>query len=257
MRATACLSSVLLCCAAALPAGDAAPAGAAPAPIVMLKLDDVTRVTERWKKAADFIASEGLKANFGVINSALEKPDPVLDAWVKDMTEKGVIEFWHHGYDEKYPHDKDHKGEFEGSGYDLQLKALQRGQELAKQRFGFEYVAFGPHWSGTDTDTDKALEAVASIQVVWFYGPKKGSTSSKILIERRMELEVPLFKPNPEAVQKRYEEVSRKFDYLALQGHANQWDDERFANFQKAVRYLKAQGCRFMTVSEWLKTRAK
>lgn len=248
------LLGVLLLCPGMLSAGDAPPP-AAPAPVVMLKLDDVTRVTPRWKRAAAFIAAEGLKANFGIINSPLESEDPALTAWVKEQVASGVIEFWHHGYDAKYPHDKEHKGEFEGSGYELQLKALQRGQELAKLRFGFEYAAFGPHWSGTDADTDRALEQIPGIKAVWFYGPKKGSTSTKILIERRMELEVPLFKPNPAEVQKRFEAVRGKFDYLALQGHADQWDDARFADFQTAVRYLKAQGCRFMTVSEWLASR--
>lgn len=255
MSASVPLLSLLILCTAVIAAADVPAAPAGPVPVVMLKLDDVTRVTPRWKRAAEFIASEGLKANFGIINSPLETEDPALVAWVKEQAASGVIEFWNHGYDAKYPHDKDHKGEFEGSGYDLQLKSLQRAQELAKLRFGFEYAAWGPHWSGTDADTDKALEQVPGIKAVWFYGPKKGSTSTKVLIERRMELEVPLFKPNPEEVKKRFEAVGRKFDYIALQGHADQWDDERFANFQAAVRYLKAQGCRFVTVSEWLATR--
>ncbi len=256
MPASALLLSVLVLCAAAIPAADT-PAAApdAKVPVVMLKLDDLGKVTPRWKKAAEFIAAEGLKANFGIINSPLETEDPVLNAWVKEQHASGVIEFWNHGYDAKYPHDKDHKGEFEGSGYDFQLKSLQRAQELSKLRFGFEYVAFGPHWSGTDSDTDKALEQVPGIKAVFFYGPKKGSTSSKILIERRMELEKPIFHPNPAEVQARFEAVGRKFDYIALQGHADQWDDARFADFQTAVRYLKAQGCRFVTVSEWLASR--
>lgn len=251
------LLSLFALCTAAVSAADT-PAPAAPAakvPVVMLKLDDVTRVTARWKKAADFIAAEGLKANFGIINSPLETEDPTLIAWVKEQAASGTIEFWNHGYDAKYVHDKEHKGEFEGSGYDYQLHSLQRAQELSKLRFGTEYVAWGPHWSGTDADTDRALEAVPGIKVVWFYGPKKGSTSTKIVIERRMELEKPIFRPNPTEVQARFEAVGHNFDYIALQGHADQWDDERFANFQTAVRYLKAQGCRFVTVSEWLAER--
>lgn len=243
----------------AIIAAEPAPAAPSPtAPVVMLKLDDVTKVSDRWKRAADFIAAEGLKANFGIINSPLEEEDPTLIAWVKEQAAKGTIEFWNHGYDAKFARDKNgNKGEFEGTGYDAQLKALQRGQELSKQRFGTEYASFGPHYSGADADTFKALDQIPGIQAVWFYGPKAPATTTKIVIERRIELEVPIFHPNPEAVKKRYEAVSGKFDYLALQGHADQWDDKRFADFQVAVRYLKAQGCRFVTVSEWLAERKK
>lgn len=250
------LLTLLALCAAAAQAVDAAVPRPG-APVVMLKLDDLTKITPRWKRVADFIAAEGLKVNFGVINSPLEQDDPALTAWVKELTLKGTIEVWNHGYDAKYVHDKEHKGEFEGSGYEVQLKNLQRAQELAKLRFGTEYAAFGPHWSGCDADTFKALDQIPGIQVIWFYGPKAPATTTKVVIERRMELEKPLFQPNPEAVKERFEAIGRNSDYLALQGHADQWDDQRFANFQQAVRYLKDQGCRFVTVSEWLASRKK
>lgn len=229
----------------------------AKAPVVLLKLDDVVTRTERWDKTAKFIEEEGLKANFGVINSGLENPSPKLVEWMKGLAERKVIEFWCHGYDARFVHDADHKGEFEGSGYDLQLKALTRSQELAKKWLGSEYSAFGPHWSGTDPDTDKALEEVPGIKVLWFYGPKPGSTSTKVVVERRMELEVPLFKPNAQDVQRKFEAKGHTYDYIALQGHPNQWDEPRFAEFQTAVRYLKGQGCRFMLVSDWLAERVK
>jgi peptidoglycan/xylan/chitin deacetylase (PgdA/CDA1 family) len=226
-----------------------------PPPVVMLKLDDLSRITPRWQRVVDFLEAEGLKANFGIINSPLEKDDPKLNAWVKALDQKGTIEFWHHGYDAKYPHDATHKGEFEGSGYDVQLHSLKRGQELAVERFGKPYAAFGPHYSGTDADTYRALEELPDIKVVWFYGPKPPAKSSKIIIERRMELEKPIFQPNPAFVKERFEAFGKTRDYIAIQGHPDQWDDTRFANFQEAVRYLKDQGCRFVTVSEWLKTR--
>ncbi|WP_165073767.1 DUF2334 domain-containing protein [Paludisphaera rhizosphaerae] len=226
-----------------------------PPPVVMLKLDDLSRITPRWQRVVDFLQAEGLKANFGIINGPLEKEDPKFNAWVKDLAAKGTIEFWHHGYDAKYPHDATHKGEFEGSGYDLQRKALTRGQELAKLRFGQPYTAFGPHYSGTDADTFQALEEVPEIKVVFFYAPKPPAKTSKIIIERRMELEKPIFHPNPAFVKERYEAVGKTRDYIAIQGHADQWDDPRFADFQEAVRFLKSKGCRFVTVSEWMAER--
>lgn len=223
-----------------------------PPPVVMLKLDDLSRVTPRWQRVVDFLQAEGLKANFGIINGPLEKDDPRFNAWVKDLDAKGTIEFWHHGYDAKYPHDDAHKGEFEGSGYDLQRKALVRGQELAKLRLGKPYTAFGPHYSGTDADTFKALEEVPEIKVVFFYAPKPPAKTSKVIIERRMELEKPIFHPNPAFVKERYEAVGKARDYIAIQGHPEQWDDARFADFQEAVRFLKSKGCCFVTVGEWL-----
>lgn len=240
--------------------GAAEPAPAATGPVVMLKLDDVTRVTPRWQRTADFLEAEGVPANFGVIGDGLERDDPALAAWIKERHAKGTVQFWHHGYASKYP-DRDEakgkKGEFEGTGYDVQLKAFTRTQELAQAKLGFQFTAFGPHWSGTDADTYRALAQRPEIKAVWFYAPKPPATTAAIVIERRMELEKPLFVPNPTAVMEAFEKKGRKLDYIALQGHADQWDDARFAAFKEAVRYLKAQGCRFMTLDAFLASRAK
>lgn len=248
------LPLILLACAVIAGAGDAAPPvppGAGP--IMMLKLDDVTRVSERWKRTADFLEAEGVKANFGVIGEALEKEDPVLKAWVADRRAKNLVEFWNHGYASRFKVDEasGKKGEFNGTGLEAQLKALTRTQELGKLRFGFEFAAYGPHSSATDADTYAALAQIPALKLVWFYAPKPPATTTAFVVERRMELEKPLFVPNPDAVKERFEKLRGK-DYLAVQGHPDQWDDARFAAFQVAVRYLKAQGCRFAFASEFL-----
>lgn len=237
-----------------------APAGTAPAgtmPEILLKLDDVVKITPHWQRTAEFIKAEGLKVNFGIINSPLEQENPEFIKWVKEWEASGVVQFWCHGYDVKALHDKDHKGEFDGTGYDAQLKALQRSQELAKLRFGHEYNAFGPHYSGTDADTYKALEQIPAIKVVWGYAPKPPATTSKLIIERRVELEQPIFHPNAASFQKSFESTGKKLPYISLQGHADMWDDKGWAEFQTVVHYLKAQGCRFITVDEWLAEHAK
>ena len=214
-------------------------------PEILLKFDDVVKVTPKWQRTAEFIKAEGLKVNFGIINSPLEQEDKEFIKWVKDWEATGVVQFWCHGYDTG-------KGGFEGSGYDVQLKSLQRSQELAKLRFGHEYDAFGPHWSGTDADTFKALDQIPGIKVVWGYGPKPPATTTKLIIERKLELEERVGHPNAAMFQKNFEARGRKLPYISLQGHVEQWDDKGWADVQTVVHYLKDQGCRFITVDEWL-----
>jgi peptidoglycan/xylan/chitin deacetylase (PgdA/CDA1 family) len=225
------------------------------APMVMIKLDDVVAVTPQWQRVVDFLTKEGLKANFGVIGSALEKEDPALIAWVGKLKAAGTIEFWNHGY-AGFGHPK----EFEGTGYEAQLRALKRTQELGKLRFGAAFTAFGPHSSGADADTFRALAELPEITLVWQYGPPKGTSVPAFrafVVERRMNLEKPIFVPNPQFVQEQFEKDGKTRDYISLQGHPAAWDDAKFADFQKAMLYLKGQGCRFVLASEFLATRKR
>jgi peptidoglycan/xylan/chitin deacetylase (PgdA/CDA1 family) len=89
--------------------------------------------------------------------------------------------------------------------------------------------------------------------MVFYYGPPKDVPTSKFVVKRLMELEKPLFVPNPENVQNTYELKKDTVPYFVIQGHPNQWDDARFENFKKAVLYLRDQGVRFLTPSELLK----
>ena len=57
---------------------------------------------------------------------------------------------------------------------------------------------------------------------------------------------------NPELVKEEFAKKRAWLPYVAIQGHPNQWDDVRFDYFKKAVLYLREQGCRFVTPSEYL-----
>jgi peptidoglycan/xylan/chitin deacetylase (PgdA/CDA1 family) len=121
-----------------------------------------------------------------------------------------------------------------------------------KEKVGIDMIAFGPHTTALDAATYEALEGIPEIRLVWFYGPPKGARTSKLVIQRLMELERPLFVPNPEQLRENFEKKRATLPYVAIQGHPNQWDDVRFADFKKAVLYLREQGCRFVTPSEYL-----
>jgi hypothetical protein len=133
---------------------------------------------------------------------------------------------------------------------------FKKSLALAKEKLGVDLVGFGPHSTAVDAATFEALEGIPQIRLVWFYGPPKGVSTGKVVVQRLMNLEKPLFVPNPTSVQGEFEKKKRTLPYIALQGHPNQWDDARFENFKKAVLYLREQGCRFVTPSEFLAEQA-
>ena len=215
--------------------------------VVVLKLDDVvTDNAPRWQRVTDFLEDNDLKASYGIIGYSLEDDNPAYFKWIKDLHAGGRIEFWNHGYRKRLASDK--AGEFEGF-YEEQKKSLERTQTLAREKLGIELKTFGPHWSGTNEATAKALKEIPEI-TMWFYGSSQNS--GKFLFKRVLTLENPTHVPNFEKFKTRYEQVARNEKCLALQGHPNSWNDERWDNFVKIIEYLKAQGCVFMMPSEYV-----
>ena len=215
--------------------------------VIILKLDDiVTDRAPRWQRVTDFLEENDLKGSFGIIGYSLEEDNPAYFKWIKDLQATGRIEFWNHGYRKRLGSDK--PGEFEGS-YDDQKRSLLRTQELAKAKLGIELKVFGPHWSGTNEATARALEEIPEI-TMWFYGPAK--STNKFVFKRVLTLENPTHVPDFEKFKARYEQVARNEKCLALQGHPNSWNEERWENFVKIIEFLKRQGCVFMTPSEYV-----
>ncbi|MBN2711490.1 MAG: DUF2334 domain-containing protein [Planctomycetes bacterium] len=245
--------ALTICCAESLKAEDKEPAKKK-TPVIILKLDDVTSLAPRWQKCAEFLKKENVKASFGIIGFGLENPSPDLVSWIKKLNDSKLIEFWNHGY--KNRSGKDPKGEFESESMEEQLESLKKTQALAKEKLGITLTAFGPHWSGTNKETEKALEQVPDLTSVFYY-TKSSSARPWFVFERIFVLENPIFKPNFEFVKKMYEKFADKKDYICMQGHPNQWDDARFEQFTQIVKYFKEQGCTFMTATEYVNSVSK
>lgn len=222
---------------------------------IILKLDDVVApssaeampVSPRWQRVTDYLVDANIKASYGVIGYSLEEDNKTYFDWIKALHKGGLIEFWHHGYRQRRASDP--TGEFE-EPYAVQKKALERTQALAREKLGITFTAFGPHWSGTNKYTTRALERLPEIKM-WFYGAKE---SSKFVFERVMTLEDPVHVPDFAKFKATYDQTASDKPYLALQGHPNSWDEVRWDNFVRIIAYLKSKGCVFMTPSEYLKT---
>lgn len=266
------LASLLLLAGPGIRAEDAASAGArkAPGQPVLVKLDDLGRAgkaadglpPERWLRVTAFIREQGLKANFGIFAESLAGDCPRYVAWLKEQAAGGQIEYWHHGWYNRFPKELEtevRKGEFKGASAAEQGGLITRSLALMQEKTGISMLAYGPHGMPlVDADAAAAYAALAGIpqvKAVWFYGPPKGTTTALTVIPRTCELEKPLFKPNAENVRTTFAAKAGSVPVLAMQGHPGQWDDERFAEFTRAMLFLKEQGCRFLTVGEWLATR--
>lgn len=225
---------------------------------VILKLDDVTNGTPQWRRTLDYLKSRNIKASAGIICDSLESGKQAYYDWLKEVQQTGLVEFWLHGYDHKqWKEDGKDVWEFSGPSLDQQKEHIEKSQRLARQILGAPFAAFGAPFNRTDAATVQALAADPDIKVVLYGNPKDAADLPKALILDRteMNIEAPLFVPNSQKIRQDYEAMAGTRDCFVIQGHPNQWTDERFAEFKKLVEYLQSQGVVFTTPSEYLKTR--
>ncbi|WP_255495136.1 hypothetical protein [Dysgonomonas sp. 521] len=184
--------------------------------IVVLKLDDVTAgdngeiVSSRWQRVADYIEGKKIKAGFGIIGFSLAENNPEYFKWITDRAGRGYIEFWNHGY---YNRTKgDTIGEFEGT-YDQQLRALQLTDSLAKANLGLQLNVWGPHWTSTNRDTDKALSQLPQINMT-LGSPRNPRHFKGYVMPHNLDMEYPVHNPNFDEFLKAYRGRWNGLDYF-------------------------------------------
>lgn len=230
------------------------PAGAPAKPqLVILKADDF-RKSARWERYTNYIVEHDLKASIGIICNVFEKDAASVD-YAKELLKTGRIDFWHHGYDHRLNYKEGDKtvSEFKGTPFDYQKANLDKGAALVEQKLGYRFFAFGAPGNAVDETTTAVFTKSPQYKLI-FYGPRQ--VPGAILLERWMNLEVPTFNPNSADFEKKYEQNATR-PYLALQMHPNQWTDERFAEFEKIIAFLKSKHVRFVTAQEMLEALGK
>lgn len=233
------------------------------APVVILKMDDLTQrgankdkgeaVSENFRVFVDTLRRFEIKASLGIICNSLADGTPEYFAWIKALHEEGIVEFWNHGYThQEFPRKNNRRHtEFANSTLEEQIESIGKGQRLAREKLGFDLTGFGAPFNQIDGTTTKAMESFPEI-TSWFYGPVQASSDKRRSLERRMDLEAPTLKPNSEQLIDAFNRHGKDLQYIVLQGHPNSWGGKQRAEFVKCIQFLKEQGCRFMTPSEFL-----
>jgi len=223
--------------------------------LCVLKLDDVVAgrggqvVPERWQRVADFLEGKKVKSSMGVIGFSLVDDNPAYFKWITDRAARGYIEFWNHGFRNRSADDP--LGEFEG-GYDEQIRALRLTDSLVRVKLGLNLTTWGPHWSGCNEHTDRALAQMPIIRMTFGF-PLKTTLFKGFVIPRSIDMEFPTHNPDYETFKKVYQAREFDLDFFFLQGHPNSWDEPRWENFVKIIEFLQAEGVRFVTPSELFK----
>ena len=241
-------------------------------PVIIIKVDDLKTgkspsVPDRWQKFADYVRARRLKVGIGIICDSLEGDKPEYFNWIRALNSTGLVEFWFHGYDHKVHNDDGTDyNEFNHRTLQDQKNRFERSEGLATQKLGIRLQTFGPG-GGTrnglfDENTVTVMGQDPQMSI-WLYpqplddqGRALQSHSKVIILDRvwQANIENPTFHPNLAALQNGYRQFAASRDYLVLQGHPGTWDDQRFSEFTQIIDFLAAQGCTFMTPSEYCRS---
>ncbi|MET0261458.1 MAG: DUF2334 domain-containing protein [Rariglobus sp.] len=238
---------------------------------VVLKLDDLGAhangtVSERWRRVIDFCLERKIKLSIGVLTRSMEWAKPSYFTYLNDLQKTGLIEFWFHGYDHGV-HTVDGKqyAEFSHRSYEEQKRRFEISQKLAVEKLGAPFVTYGPPGGGNTPPSEADLDATVRVLTedpamkLWLYpkaiderGAQLQSAGKITILDRvpQVNIEQPLFVPNPEKFIEAYAKHAPDRRYFILQGHPDQWDDARWAAFVKLIDYIQANQIPIITPTE-------
>lgn len=238
------LSAVLLFSILAIPAVAETPVKNRP--VIILKMDDLgPNVISNFQTFVDCANELDVPFSFGVIGKNFDRVTG-LEVFnkIRDWYSQG-IEIWNHGY----YHSKE---EYSTNSYEQQLEDFSKTQKIFKDYCGITITTFGSPYNNSGETTQKMLaENFPEIKTVLLAkdftnaNPNAVYLSSSTTLESKTGVVIDF-----EGFVDKYESNNRG-DHLILQGHPAAWSVESYDNFKKIVNYLKEDGCKFMTPSEF------
>jgi hypothetical protein len=258
---------------AGLSAADSTPTTPAPAPpdlsklpplpahppAVVLKLDDLSagssgNVPPNWKRLSDFAIERKIKVSLGIIAETLGTAKPAYVDYLKDLQKTGLFEFWFHGWDHKeWEEGGQPLYEFKGPPYAQQKEHFVKAQALLKEKLGVNFTVFGAPFNAFDDITFKVFGEDRDMEVFLYATPAdQPKIPGKVILDRLFDVNIenPLFVPNPDKFIAGYLKHAQERRYYVIQGHANHWDDARWAEFVKIVDFLQQNHIPIITATE-------
>lgn len=219
------------------------------APKVILKLDDLSVKNHICSCASvmDVLKRRGISASFGVI---MQRCDTTLQSFLrpymqaKDAEGNRLFEFWHHGYDHKRP-------EFGGASYEHQKRHFELADSLGKAMLGVELTIFGAPFNQVDSLTARVIQENGNYRYVFFANERLFQGADVCVLNNRINMEDGTGKVDYKYFLKNYKAGGAvEKPYIVLQGHPNQWDEQRIKEFVQIIEFLQKEGCEFVLPSQ-------
>jgi peptidoglycan/xylan/chitin deacetylase (PgdA/CDA1 family) len=221
-------------------------------PKIMIKLDDIgiTKNTCKASPVIDLLIKREIKFGLGVIannldSTALNVFAPFLKA--TDSHGDKLIEIWSHGLYHSNNNPPNNNPEFKGTSFEFQQEHFKKADQLVIKYLGVQMHSFGAPYNATDDNTNKVVAANPNYKVFMFSSNKQPEQDGVANYNNRVNMESATGVVNYDYFVGQYQQLKDKYPgYIVLQGHPNQWDAARIAEFNKILDYLIAQKCEFV-----------
>ena len=219
---------------------------------IILKLDDigVKNGNSKAKPVFDDLLKRKIKVSCGVIAKNLDSTSPQFFApYLSATNDKGekLFEIWSHGWDHSNNNPPNNNKEFDGTSYGFQLEHFNHADAYVKQLLGVQMHTFGSPYNASDSTFNKVISQNKNYKVFMLNGMKTPETNGVANFNNRVNMESSTGNVNFDYFVTQYQKLKDKYpDYMVLQGHAQQWDAAKLAEFDKILDYLIAQKCEFV-----------
>ncbi|MCI5970374.1 MAG: Ig-like domain-containing protein [Oscillospiraceae bacterium] len=225
---------------------------------VILKFDDFTIWSySGFDKLMDYLDGENISAGFGAIAQTFDKENEAnydLTPWYEGLYENTVktlkraqesplYEIWSHGYAHS-------QNEFSTTDYDSMKQSLDKVVSVMGKH-GVTIRTFGSPFNTATTTTLKVIEEnFPDIKTVMLFNNFMDIPDYMVNIQNHACPEIQVGTVSYDFFIKEYEKY-QKSDYVLLQSHPGNWNDESFEEFKKIIEFLKNRGVKFMTPTQY------
>jgi|GEM_PF-4504354 len=223
------------------------------APKIILKLDDYGANTFNVVPL-DYLISKNVKAGLGIIAGKLNSNSlTVYGKYInaKNSDGENLFELWHHGLDHSKTNLPNNNPEFKGTSPEFQKEHFKTADNLVLQHLNIQMRSFGAPYNANDTYTHVVLGENDAYKVVMFSNPQ---STTMMNLNNRINMEDGTGNVDYNYFSANYNAKKGSYSYMVLQGHPNQWDAAKVAQFKQIIDFLIIQGCEFVLPYEYYLT---